>query len=43
MYQNYLNKVHQYEKDLVLRPLANMLVGKRDFDISLDAVDVVEG
>lgn len=38
--RNYdLNKVHQYEKDLVLRPLANMLVGKRDFDISLDDLE----
>lgn len=34
-----LNKVHQYEKDMVLRPLGNMLAGNRDFNLSIDDID----
>lgn len=34
-----LNGVHQYEKDMVLRPLGNMLAGNRDIGLSIDDID----
>jgi hypothetical protein len=33
------NKLRQYEKDMVLRPLLNSIVGSRDFTIDLDDVE----
>lgn len=33
------NKLKSYMKDLCLRPLGNMLVGHRDFNISLDDIE----
>lgn len=32
------NKLRKYEKDMVLRPLLNTLVGHKDFDISMDDI-----
>lgn len=33
------NKLRQYEKDMVLRPLLNSLVGNRDYDIDIDDIE----
>lgn len=33
------NKLMKYEKDMVLRPLGNMLVGHRDFNINIDDIE----
>jgi hypothetical protein len=33
------NKIRQYEKDMVLRPLLNTLLGHKDFDIDIDDVN----
>ena len=33
------NQLQKYEKDMVLRPLLNTLVGQRDFNIDIDDVD----
>lgn len=33
------NKLQRYEKDMVLRPLANMLCGMRDFNIDIDDIN----
>lgn len=34
-----LNQIAKYNKDLVLRPMLNTLVGHRDFDINIEDVD----
>jgi len=33
------NKIKKYEEDMCLRPLGNMLVGHRDFDISMEDME----
>ena len=33
------NKIAKYEKDMCLRPLANLLVGHRDFNISMEDIE----
>lgn len=33
------NKIHKYEEDMCLRPLGNMLVGHRDFNINIDDIE----
>lgn len=33
------NQIAKYEKDMCLRPLANMLVGHRDFDINMEDIE----
>lgn len=34
------NKIMKYQKDMSLRPLGNMLIGHRNFDINLDDIEV---